>query len=86
MQWVLFGISENSYCCSSTIAISLKDALGAIWTLDKGKNVLRARMDLGNGSIEEVEWKAVLLDLPDGGSAMAYAVGSGSLIWEEFQS
>lgn len=66
-------------------AQSVLDALGATWTLDKGKKVLRANLDLGNG-IEEVEWNAVLLDLPDGGSAVAYAVGSGSLIWEEIHS
>lgn len=65
-------------------AQSVLDALGATWSLDKGKNVLRANLDLGSG-IEEVEWKAVMLHLPDGGSAVAYAVGSGSLIWEEFQ-
>jgi hypothetical protein len=58
------------------------DALGAVWAFDEEKNVLRARMDLGNG-IEESEWESVLLVLPDGGSVKAYPLGAGSLIWEE---
>ena len=63
-------------------AQSVLDALGATWTLQEDKKVLRASLDLGNG-IEEVEWEAVLLDLPDGGSVQAYPIGAGSTTWEE---
>lgn len=63
-------------------AESVLDALGAARTFQEDKKVLRASLDLGNG-IEEVEWEAVLLDLPDGGAVEAYPIGSGSLIWEE---
>lgn len=63
-------------------AQSVLDALGAVWTLDEEKSVLRARMDLGNG-IEDSEWEAKLLSLPDGGYVKGYNLGAGSLIWEE---
>lgn len=63
-------------------AQTVLDALGAVWTLDEEKNVLRARMDLGNG-IEDSEWEAKLLILPDGGAVKGYNLGAGSLIWEE---
>lgn len=63
-------------------AQSVLDALGATWTLQEDKKVLRAILDLGNGQ-EEVEWEAVLLDLPDGGSVQAYPIGAGSMIWGE---
>ena len=63
-------------------AQSVLDALGAVHTLDKEKNVLRASMDLGNG-IEDSEWDEELLKLPDGGSVKTYHLGAGELIWEE---
>jgi len=62
-------------------AQTVLDALGAVWTLDEEKNVLRARIDLGS-DIEDCEWEAKLLILPDGGSVKGYNLG-GSLIWEE---
>lgn len=66
-------------------AQNVLDALDAVWSLDESKNVLRARMDLGNG-IEDCEWEANLLGLPDGGTVKAYHLGAGCLIWEEVQS
>jgi hypothetical protein len=66
-------------------AQTVLDALGALWTLDEEKNVLHARIDLGGG-IEDSEWEAKLLVLPDGGSVKGYSLGAGSLIWEEIQT
>jgi hypothetical protein len=63
-------------------AQSVLDALGAVWTLDEEKSVLRARIDLGN-NIEDAEWEAKVLILPDGGAVKGYPIGSGSLIWSE---
>ena len=63
-------------------AQSVLDTLGAVWTLDEEKNLLHARMDLGNG-IEDFEWEAKLLSLPDGGWVKGHNLGAGGLIWEE---
>ncbi len=63
-------------------AQSVLNTLGAIWTLQEDKNALKANLELGN-AIEEVEWEAESLEMPDGGVVEAYPIGAGSLIWEE---
>lgn len=63
-------------------AQSVLDALGATCTFQDEKKALKANLDLGNG-IEEVEWEAESLEMPDGGVVQAYPIGAGSLIWEE---
>jgi len=63
-------------------AQSVLDALGAACTFQDDKNALKANPELANG-IEEAEWEAELLELPDGGVVEAYPIGAGSLIWEE---
>lgn len=65
-------------------AQSVLDALGAVWTFDEDKKVLRANFDAGNG-FDDYEWEAETLTLPDGGTVQAYPIGSGEFIWEETQ-
>ena len=63
-------------------AQSVLDALGAVWVFDEDKKVLKANLDSGSG-LEEYEWEAETLPLPDGGTIQAYPIGSGEFIWEE---
>jgi hypothetical protein len=63
-------------------AQSVLDALGATSTFQDDKKALKANLDPSD-PIEEVEWEAELLEMPDGGVVEAYPIGAGSLIWEE---
>ena len=50
-------------------AQSVLDSLGAVWTFDEDKKVLRANLDSGNG-VEDVEWEAEVIELADGGTVV----------------
>ena len=63
-------------------ALSVLNTLGATSVRLGDKNVLRANLDSGNG-VEEVEWEAEVIELADGGTAVAYSVGSGEYMWEK---
>ncbi len=74
---------EKPYFDRST-AWRILGCLGAtaVPTQNGDKSGLKTILDVGNGA-EEVEWQAVLLELPDGGSVEVYAVGCGDWMWEE---
>ena len=63
-------------------ALSVLNTLGATSVRLGDKNVLRANLDSGNG-VEDVEWEAEVIELADGGTAVAYSVGSGEYMWEK---